>query len=921
MCFLCAVERPLAYLPSSPGPQAAAPPSITLAQGISAVMTDFYWGSSTLSYSIAVAGSAWSGYSAGGAYDEPFRPDYATFSTAQAVYVRTAMQRFDELIAVSFTESNGFANTGDIRFALTGTQSANNAEAYAYFPAFQGGAASPTDGDVWYSQTKVGASFAPGGFEFQILMHEIGHAMGLKHAHDTPNPLPAGYDSSRYSVMTYNLQLDSTVVRFSGPANAISGEYGESRMITLGLYDVAYLQQRYGADTATRSGATTYTFNASSSDLQVIYDSGGVDTFDLAGQTRRSEVDLREGAFSSINLFTQAEQIATAVAFYGEFYRGYVESFFTGLSTGTLFEWRDNVGIAFGTVIENVIFGSGNDSGIGNAAANTLDGRGGNDTLTGGAGNDTFVYTSGADVVTDFVPGGIDDRIDLRGFASLTSLSQVLALGAQSGANVVLTFSAGNTLTLNSVALGALTAADFQFTGGGSVIDGSAGSDNLMGTASADTINGLAGADTINGLGGADSMSGGDGSDIYYVDDAGDVVSETNAVVATGGYDIVVATANVTLSDNVEQLVIQGGATAGTGGSTANYLYGGNSGLSLTLDGGGGDDVIYSGLAGGNTVSGGSGVDTLLLHGGNNRANGGLGSDIYYTYTSTDVLSETGGDGIDTVFATYAITLGAGFEQLLLSGAASGATGSADNNIIYGNSTSGAVSIQGLGGADVIFGGGFNDTLEGGDGVDLLFGLGGANTLAGGADTDVYYLQTAGNTVTEDAGGGFDTIYSNFAGVTTLAANVEQLILYGAATGGTGTAGNDYLYANSATGPVTLDGGGGADYLLGSAQSDVLIGGAGNDQIDLATGGADRVRYNTGVNMGADTVYNFDAVGNDLIDLSGQGYLAGSIGGAITVATFAGGTLVTFVSGNLAGTTINLVGVAVGNVTAADFAF
>jgi serralysin len=443
--------------------------------------------------------------------------------------------------------------------------------------------------------------------------------------------------------------------------------------------------------------------------------------------------------------------------------------------------------------------------------------------------------------------------------------------------------------------------------------------ENATGGSGADSITGNAAANVLIGGADADTMDGGDGADTYYADNAGDMIGETNDVVATGGYDIVFATANITLGANIEQLVIQGAATGGTGGATANYLYGGNSGLSLSLNGGGGDDVIYSGLAGGNTVAGGSGVDTLLLYGGNNRANGGLGSDIYYTYTATDVLSETGGDGIDTVYATYTITLALGFEQLLLSGAATGAIGSADNNIIYGNSTSGAVSILGLAGADVLFGGANNDTLEGGDGVDLLFGLGGANTLVGGNDTDVYYLQTTGNIVTEDAGGGFDTIYSNAAGTTTLAANVEQLILYGAATGGTGTSGNDYLYGNASGNALILDGGGGNDYLLGSAQNDTLIGGAGNDVLDLRGGGVDRLRYTAPA--GADYALGFSATGGgaDVIDIVGLGYTA--IGVNLTVTASGGDTLVTFTGGTLSGTVIRLAGVTAGDMTAANFAF
>jgi Ca2+-binding RTX toxin-like protein len=71
--------------------------------------------------------------------------------------------------------------------------------------------------------------------------------------------------------------------------------------------------------------------------------------------------------------------------------------------------------------VENVTGGSGNDTLIGNSAANVLIGGGGNDKinggagadmLTGGNGSDTFVYTNLAnsraaafDTITDFATG------------------------------------------------------------------------------------------------------------------------------------------------------------------------------------------------------------------------------------------------------------------------------------------------------------------------------------------------------------------------------------------------------------------------------------------------------------------------------------------------------------------------------------
>ena len=125
-----------------------------------------------------------------------------------------------------------------------------------------------------------------------------------------------------------------------------------------------------------------------------------------------------------------------------------------------------NVAIAYNCIIENAIGGGGNDTLIGNTANNTLNGGAGNDTMTGGAGDDIFAYSLGLDTITDFVAGaGGIDEIDLRGVAGFQSLANVLAHATQSGANTVIDFGGGNTLTLQNVTIGSLVSSDFLFSG------------------------------------------------------------------------------------------------------------------------------------------------------------------------------------------------------------------------------------------------------------------------------------------------------------------------------------------------------------------------------------------------------------------------------------------------------------------------
>jgi serralysin len=137
-----------------------------------------------------------------------------------------------------------------------------------------------------------------------------------------------------------------------------------------------------------------------------------------------------------------------------------------------------------------------------------------------------------------------------------------------------------------------------------------------------------------------------------------------------------------------------------------------------------------------------------------------------------------------------------------------------------------ANTITGNSGDNHLYGLGGNDILKGGAGDDVM---------AGGAGNDVYYVDSAGDSVTENAGEGIDTVDSSLS--FTLGANVERLTLTGAAniegTGNelanilTGNSGDNHLYGLA--GDDRLSGGAGNDTLDGGTGLDRLYGGAGND--------------------------------------------------------------------------------------------
>jgi Ca2+-binding RTX toxin-like protein len=135
----------------------------------------------------------------------------------------------------------------------------------------------------------------------------------------------------------------------------------------------------------------------------------------------------------------------------------------------------DNVGIdainltgnEFGQIVRgnngvNVLNGAGGaDSLEGNGGDDALDGGIGNDLLTGGSGTDSFVFTGasfGSDTVADFQNGV--EQLTCNGAGGADDFSDLVISG---GANALITFPDGSTITLTGVAQGNVDAADFIF--------------------------------------------------------------------------------------------------------------------------------------------------------------------------------------------------------------------------------------------------------------------------------------------------------------------------------------------------------------------------------------------------------------------------------------------------------------------------
>jgi len=301
------------------------------------------------------------------------------------------------------------------------------------------------------------------------------------------------------------------------------------------------------------------------------------------------------------------------------------------------------------------------------------------------------------------------------------------------------------------------------------------------------------------------------------------------------------------------------------GGSGIDVLVGG-TGADI-LRGEDGDDILRGGIApGDDMLFGGAGNDQIFGSTGSNEIHGGDGDDVIFAADQPDTIFGDAGD--DEIFPGH--------------GANTVYGGEGDDHIISGRDID---TIFGEAGNDFVFGGASNDEINGGDGNDRLIGGEGDDTINGGAsgsdvrdanDRDLLVGSAGDDILNGDDGA---NLFIGGDGVDTINGGSDDDI----AVGGDGDDiidtgdGEDTAYGDD--GDDTIDVGAGNDNVFGGAGNDTISGGTGDDTIsgqrgdDIIDGGTGRDRSDYGRKLDLYDVFGDDhlCVRDTLTDSTSEG--------------------------------------------------
>ena len=249
-----------------------------------------------------------------------------------------------------------------------------------------------------YSDGTSKHSIARGSFYGITFLHELCHAVGLKHPHEKGLEGQARFpglkrwsnehrDKGTHNQNAHPFTQLSYVDK--GARNGYVPQAIEDHgfLKSLGALDVAALQWIYGVNSSYAKGSNVYrlpTANNEGTGWKAIWDTGGQDRIDGSLAKSPVTIDLRNATLD------QSESAGG--------YTSSVDGIYGGFTIAHDWNGKDLEKPAGLCIIEHATGGSSDDRLIGNRASNRLHGRQGDDIIYGGTGgNDVLIGGRGRD--------------------------------------------------------------------------------------------------------------------------------------------------------------------------------------------------------------------------------------------------------------------------------------------------------------------------------------------------------------------------------------------------------------------------------------------------------------------------------------------------------------------------------------------